>query len=228
MARRATKKREAVSRGTTPRRAIQQAPSLPGRRTELTVAIGQEIADRVANCATFKDACLLSGVQERVGFLWIQKGEAAIRMGGPTDTAGVLYVQFVQQIDQAKARRRTLLKLQMRRAASGTEKKPGDWRAAHALGSITDAEEFVIEQRVKFSMEREEALDRLEEAFANAAETLTRDQALDLALLAIAGRVRLSTPREESSESPRRDDSVSGEAVHAALSVTATDGGVGG
>jgi hypothetical protein len=150
------------------------------------------VANHVAACQTFKDACLLSGVAERTGLRWLSDGERAYRTGADvvpgTYTAVVL--QFWHLIEGAKARRRSTLKLIMRRSATGTPTKPGDWRAAHTLGAIADADEFVIEQRVKFSMERKEALDRLEEAFIHAPAQLTREDALDLALLAIAGRGR--------------------------------------
>lgn len=151
--------------------------------------------------------------------MWLAKGEAALRQGGAATENEAAYVHFVHLIEGGKAKRRTLLKLQMRRAAQGTDKRPGDWRAAHALGAITDSEEFVIEQRIKFSMEREEALDRLEAAFDGAPEQLTRDQACELALLAIAGRVRLEPLAQadgSTSSSGGRTDPGSGEAVHAA------------
>jgi hypothetical protein len=141
-----------------------------------------------------------------------------LRSGTPPaeGSTAEICLQFLHLIEGGKAKRRMLYKLQIRRAAQGTESKPGDWRAAHALGSITDAEEFVIEQRIKFSMEREDALDRMEAAFDNAPEQLTRDQACDIALLAVAGRVRMEAMGETGGGAPHgpgRGDAGGGEAV---------------
>jgi hypothetical protein len=94
---------------------------------------------------------------------------------------------FLHMVEGAKGRRRTLLKLQIRRAAQGTDKKPGDWRAAQALGAITDPEEFVPQVRIHISTQLDEALDRLREVFPD-------DQDYERALHAVAGGTRGAAP----------------------------------
>jgi hypothetical protein len=104
-----------------------------------------------------------------------------------------MYVRLVQLIDGATSRRRTLLKLQIRRAAQGTEKRPGDWRAAQALGSITDPGEFVPQIRVHVERQIDAVLNGLHEAFKNEPELLAR------ALHAVIGS---SAPAANAPEDP--------------------------
>lgn len=133
-----------------------------GRRTELTLELAREIADRVANCASFKDACQLSGVVEDTGAQWMERGRE--RAVANSEDSGI-YIQFARLVTAAKSRRRTMLKLLIRRAAQGTDKRPGDWRAAQALGAISDPKEFVPQLRVHVVTEHDAALDRIEAAF---------------------------------------------------------------
>lgn len=163
----AKKPKTAKRSGTVPgtRGTVEQPPpafTVPGRRTSLTEALGREIADKVANCASFKDACLLSGVVYDTGLGWLEKGRLGVKANGDTPD---IYVQFYQQIEGANGRRRTLLKLQMRRAASGTATRPGDWRAAQALGAMSDPGEFVPQIRVHVEQQLDGVLDALAAAF---------------------------------------------------------------
>ncbi len=146
----------------------------PGRRTELTEELVKEISDRVANSATFKAACVLSGVEYRTGMLWMAKGREGLEAKSPTPD---VYVSLVHQVESAKERLTTMLKLLVRRAAQGTDKKPGDYRAALALGAIVRPKEFVPQLRVHVTGQFDSALDRLEEAlkpYAGAYEAALR------------------------------------------------------
>lgn len=158
---------------------------VPGRRTELTEAIAREITERIANCASFRDACDLSGVTSDTGQQWLEKGRAKLPANGDQPE---IYILFARLVEAAKSRRRTMLKLLIRRAAQGTERKPGDWRAAHALGAISDPKEFVPQLRVHVTSELAGALDRVEKMFGVEPEkVITHAQALELAMRAMAG-----------------------------------------
>lgn len=141
----------------------QPAPFvLPGRRTMLTEALAKEISDRIAGCASFKDACALSGVLNDTGLLWMERGRSGAMASG--DNPGI-YVQFLQMVEGANSRRRTMLKALIRRAATGTATKPGDWRASQALGAMTDPAEFVPQLRVHVERQLDGVLDALANAF---------------------------------------------------------------
>lgn len=201
------KKKRKKKKSTGP--APAAAPVHQGRKTLLTQELIREISSKVAACASFKDACITSGVSEDSGFTWLQKGGV--------DGADPIYRQFSESIDGAKARRRTALKLEIRRAAQGTPKKPGDWRAASALGAITDPEDFVPQVRVHIASQLDDALDRLKEAFHDDPEAYER------AVHAIAGGARRS-PNQLDAKQPGGEDAAGGEAVHPTPAVPKAEG----
>jgi hypothetical protein len=162
-----------------PRQAAKAAPrpaiprfTVPGRRTELTRATADEIAQHVMNFSTLRDACEMAGVMSDTGAHWLVKGRAIVN-GSPGDVPAEtqpLYTHFFHAVENARAKRRHLLKGLMRRAAVGTEKKPGDWRAAQALGAVADPDAFVPQVRVYIASEIDSMLERVRVRFADQPE----------------------------------------------------------
>ena len=66
-----------------------------GRRTKLTVQIRDTICAFIELGHTNKDAALLSGIEERTLYYWLERGRTAKRG---------IYFQFIQSIDLALAR----------------------------------------------------------------------------------------------------------------------------
>lgn len=155
----------------TPVPALKR-PRTTGRRTVLTAALQAEICGKVAEGASLKDAATTSGVHEATVHRWLADG--ARQEQGPLR-------EFRESIAQAKAERRQAFKAMIRRAAKGTAKTPGDWRAARALGAITDPQDFVPQIRLHIANELEAALDRLRDEFKSEPEIYER------ALLAMSG-----------------------------------------
>lgn len=186
MARRTTTRR-GLGRPRRKKAAAQATISAPpGRKTILNDTLAQEIADRVAGTASFKDACLLSGVSESVGLVWLRKGQELIRAGGAQVPNDEEYVQFVHLIDWAKSRCRMMLKLLIRKAAQGDGKRPGDWKAAQALGAMGSPEEFVPQVKVHIVSQFDEVIDRFHHEY--------RDEPLELERIL---RVMSGAPKAE-------------------------------
>lgn len=131
-----------------------------GRPTDLTEALVAEVCTKIATGDSFRDACLSCGIDEDAGHEWVRRGK-----GTDDRPSTPLYARFAEGVKQSVAQRRRFLKGLIRRAAVGTPSRPGDWKAAQALGAMADPKEFVPQMRIHVVGELDGALDRLKEAF---------------------------------------------------------------
>jgi hypothetical protein len=173
----------------------------PGRKTDLTVPIIEEVARSISLGASMKDALLTAGVPVRTGCRWLSDGEKLAADPDFTPRPGTndnLRWRFWHAIERAKAMRRSMIKGLIARAAQGQGGKPGDWRAAQAFGAITDPRAFVPDTRVQVLRELEEAVRRLMAAFtACRLQVLSPQEALELAVNAISGEELGSSDGED-------------------------------
>ncbi len=123
-----------------------------GAKPKISQEIIDMICEKVAACASVRDAALIAGVDESTVHRWQVRGTAQ-RSG--------IYREFCKALERAKAQRRTGLKAQIRVHARHS------WQAAQALGVITDPEEFVPQVRVHVEAQIDGILDRLQAEFLN-------------------------------------------------------------
>ena len=131
-----------------------------GQPTLLTPALQQEFVGYVEQGAYPESAARACGIGVRTYHLWMQRGRAAAAWQPPADLhpfeandAGRcaacgktvrakvheipprpdgVYLQFMQEVEQARGKARVAFESVFVVAAAGTADKAGDWRAAHA------------------------------------------------------------------------------------------------
>lgn len=137
------------------------------RRGKLNPETQKAICEAITLGNTIRDAAVINGVAEDTVYLWIRKGEA--------DGKG-RYFRFLVAIREAQSKHRALLKGYMIKAA------PTDWKAAQAVGALTNPKEFVPQIRVHIERELDGVADALAEAFKDEPKLYER------AMQAVIGR----------------------------------------
>lgn len=93
-----------------------------GRKPDfISAAQTDALCSLIAKTVSTKAACQKLGLNERTVYNWLEKGEL--------ENADPVYVHFRQRITQARGEAKAAGTELIRKAAIGTRKKPGDWRA---------------------------------------------------------------------------------------------------
>ena len=145
----------------------------PGRKALLDDAKTAQIVKEITAGIGTTTAAIRAGIDKATFFRWLEKGRAQKRGK---------YREFCDKIFRAEADRRAAHALRLVKASTGTDKKPGDWRAGAWLAERIDPEEFAL----KVNLQVEEVVtlgaERLRQEFSGEPEILER------AIRALAGR----------------------------------------
>ncbi|WP_395144228.1 hypothetical protein [Armatimonas sp.] len=116
-----------------------------GRRLKLTRELLHEIAARMAGGLYFDTACRLCSVAPRTGFYWLEKGrhvqEKYSADEEPEDSEELLFLHFLQAVENAKAEAEARSVLGIRDAAKT------DWRAHAWYLERTQGDKYAPKER---------------------------------------------------------------------------------
>lgn len=137
------------------------------RRGKLNPETQKAICEAITLGNTIRDSAVINGVSEDSVHGWIRRGEAEGKGR---------YFKFLVALREAQSKHRALLKGYMIKAA------PTDWKAAQAVGALTNPKEFVPQIRVHIERELDSVADALAEAFKDEPKLYER------AMQAVIGR----------------------------------------
>lgn len=150
-----------------------------GRKPLLTTERAEQLAKEIRAGIPTKTAAVRAGIAESTFYLWLDKGRGQ-KKGK--------FSEFLGLIHRAEADRRATHALELVKAARGTEKKPGDWRARAWVAERVDSEEFGLRVNVQVTEVLTLGAERLAREFAHEPEIFER------AIRSLTGRGVFSVP----------------------------------
>lgn len=117
---------------------------LAHRPTKLTEELTARIAALLRNGNYIATACGVAGIHPDSYFAWRERGEADIEAGVRS-----AFAEFAEATTRARAEGRALLLQEIRSASRGTERRPGDWRAAAWILERSWPEEYGPRREVR-------------------------------------------------------------------------------
>lgn len=121
---------------------------LAGRRPKLGTDAGEALQAQVVallrNGNYIETSCRASGLSVSTYYGWVERGEADVE--AELDTP---YAQFSQACARARAEGEAVLVQEVRAASRGTERQPGDWKAAAWMLERTLPDKYGQKREVK-------------------------------------------------------------------------------
>lgn len=184
----------------------------PGRPSKLTLALQEEICRAIAaSGATLTAAAQIAGVDYSTLKRWIQKGKAQKR---GKFRAFLAAVERARAEDKVAALARITLAGRGELPGGGKHPDGPQWRADAWKLERVHQREFAMRAYVHVDAELRAGINRLIEAFeSDARVTLTKEEALELAIDALAGDAGPAGARTPAEEEDAPADSTGGEAV---------------
>lgn len=114
------------------------------RPTKLNEDVTHRVTALLRNGNYIATACQVAGISVQSYYAWTERGEADTEQGHAT-----VFAEFAEACARARGEGEALLLQTIRQAAQGTERRPGDWRAAAWILERTAPDKFGQRQEVK-------------------------------------------------------------------------------
>ncbi len=120
-----------------------------GRPTKLTEDFIETVCQLVENGTHPDTAARMYGVSERTMDDWLKKGREDEARGMRKES---LHLRFLRRLDKSKAKAEAVLVAQVRLASQGSDRKPGDWKAAAWLLAKLNPTRFAEKNNIHLLM----------------------------------------------------------------------------